>query len=125
MPGLFSGEVRHAFSQLGAAATAGSFWAVLVQGIVAGWIIALMVWILPASGSARFLVIVAATYMISIAKLAHVVAGWAEVGYAAIVGTVSWTEYVVGFVLPVLLGNSIGGIVFVAILNHAQVMDEK
>ena len=29
-----------------------------------------------------------------------------------------------GFLLPALIGNSIGGVVFVALLNHAQVKEE-
>ena len=30
----------------------------------------------------------------------------------------------IGFLLPALVGNSIGGVVFVAMLNHAQVKAE-
>lgn len=123
--GLFPEELHHEFAVIGARAAEGGFGAVLMQAIAAGWIIALMVWILPATGSARILVIVGATWLISAAGLAHVIAGSVEVAYAAITGHVGWGHYLFGFLLPALIGNSIGGIVFVAILNHAQVINEK
>jgi formate/nitrite transporter FocA (FNT family) len=39
-------------------------------------------------------------------------------------GAVAWTYYLLKFLVPALIGNSIGGIVFVALLNHAQVKEE-
>ncbi len=36
-----------------------------------------------------------------------------------------WTTYLWRYAAPVLTGNAIGGIVFVAMLNHAQVVAEK
>jgi formate/nitrite transporter FocA (FNT family) len=83
-----------------------------------------MVWLLPVAGSARFPVIVTITYLIGVADLAHVIAGSGEVGYATIVGSLSWSEYAFGFMLPALCGNVVGGVVLVALLNHAQVKQE-
>ena len=37
---------------------------------------------------------------------------------------ISWQDYLLGFLVPALIGNSIGGVVFVALLNHAQVREE-
>ncbi|GFO81433.1 MAG: transporter [Methyloceanibacter sp.] len=122
-PGLFPPEFRESFTELGEKAIEGSFIDVLLQGVGAGWVIALMVWILPASGSARFFVIIFATYLIAIGQLAHVIAGSVETSFAAMVGAVTWYQYGVGYIVPALIGNSIGGIVFVAILNHAQAKD--
>ena len=39
-------------------------------------------------------------------------------------GEIHWADYGLGFLLPALIGNSIGGVVFVALLNHAQVKEE-
>jgi len=39
-------------------------------------------------------------------------------------GAISWGDYLVRFLVPALIGNSIGGVVFVAMLNHAQVKAE-
>jgi formate/nitrite transporter FocA (FNT family) len=39
-------------------------------------------------------------------------------------GAIRWDQYLLGFLLPAFIGNSIGGVVFVALLNHAQVKEE-
>lgn len=124
LPGLFEPEVQRAFVELGKKAAEPPFLAVVAKGVVAGWLIALMVWLLPAAGPARFLVIVTVTYVIAIAHLSHVIAGSAEVAFAAVRGAAGWGEYLVGFLLPALIGNTIGGVTLVALLNHAQVKEE-
>src|SRR3954447_24916908 len=124
MPGLFRPDAVHAFKELGIKAVEPGFMGVLVKGVFAGWLIALMVWLLPAAASARFLVIVAVTWLISVAKFSHVIAGSADAAFAALQGAVGWDQYLLGFLVPALIGNSIGGVVFVALLNHAQVKEE-
>ena len=124
LPQLFRPEAVNAFTELGVRAAAPGFLAVLLKGVLAGWLIALMVWLLPAAASARILVIVAATWLIAAAELSHVVAGAIETGFAALRGAIGWGDFALGFLLPALIGNSLGGIVFVALLNHAQVREE-
>lgn len=124
IPGLFPPEASRAFVDLGVKATDPGFVNVLVKGVFAGWLIALMVWLLPAAASARFFVIVTVTWLIGVAHFSHVIAGSAETSFAAMHGAVTWYNYVFGFLVPALIGNSIGGIVFVALLNHAQVKEE-
>ena len=124
IPQLFQPDAVKAFTDLGAKAVEPGFVMVLIKGVFAGWLIALMVWLMPAAGPARLLVIVAVTWLIAIAHFSHVVAGSVEGAFAAIHGAVSWFDYAVGFLLPALIGNSIGGVVFVALLNHAQVKAE-
>ena len=96
----------------------------LVKGVFAGWLIALMVWLMPAAASTRFFVIVAVTWLIGAAHFSHVIAGSVETGFAAMRGAIGWSDYLVGCLIPAFIGNSIGGVVFVALLNHAQVKAE-
>ena len=124
IPGLFRPEAVHAFTELGVKAVAPGFVMVLLKAVFAGWLIALMVWLLPAASSAKFVVIVAVTWLISVAQFSHVIAGSIEGAFAAIQGAIGWDGYIIGFLLPALIGNSIGGVVFVALLNHAQVKEE-
>ena len=124
MPGLFAPAAAHQFSELGMKAVEPGFLGVLVKGVFAGWLIALMVWLMPAASSARIFVIVAVTWLISVAKFSHVIAGAAETAFATMQGAIPWERSVIGFLLPALIGNSIGGVVFVALLNHAQVKQE-
>lgn len=124
IPHLFRPEAAHAFTELGTKAVAPGFAGVLMKAVIAGWLIALMVWLMPAAASAKILVIVAVTWLIATAELSHVIAGSSEAAFATMQGAVPWQQYAFGFLLPALIGNSIGGVVFVALLNHAQVKEE-
>lgn len=116
----FSPQARAAFGEIGRHAAEPGFWVTLLRAVLAGWLIALMVWLLPEAGAASPFIIVAITYVVALADLAHVIAGSTEVSYAAYAGLVGWGEFVFGFLVPALLGNIIGGVTLVAVLNHAQ-----
>ncbi len=122
--GVFPPEVRASFLELGLEAAQGGFLVLFARAIFAGWLIALMVWLLPAAGSARFLVIVTLAWIVGAAGFAHVIAGSVEVIFAVIAGPLSWGDYLAGYLLPVLAGNIVGGVVLVSMLNHAQVKAE-
>jgi formate/nitrite transporter FocA (FNT family) len=124
IPHLFPADAVGAFTKLGVHAVEPGFLGVLLKGVFAGWLIALMVWLLPAASSAKFLVIVAVTWLISVAQFSHVIAGSIETAFAAMHGAIGWDDYLLQFLVPALVGNSIGGVVFVALLNHAQVKEE-
>jgi formate/nitrite transporter FocA (FNT family) len=124
IPHLFNPQTTADFVDLGVEAVEPGFFSVLVKGVFAGWLIALMVWLLPAAASARFVVIVAVTWLISVAEFSHVIAGAIDGAFGAIHGAIGWGDYLLGFLVPALIGNSIGGVVFVALLNHAQVKEE-
>jgi formate/nitrite transporter FocA (FNT family) len=124
IPHLFSPEAVRAFTDLGVKAASWGFAVTLIKAVFAGWLIALMVWLMPAASSAKFVVILLVTWLISVAQFSHVIAGSIEAAFAAIHGAIGWDSYAIGFLLPALIGNSIGGVVFVALLNHAQVKEE-
>lgn len=124
IPGLFPADAVHAFRELGLKAVEPGFTGVLLKAVMAGWLIALMAWMMPAALSARILVIVAVTWLIAASELSHVITGSVESGFAALTGAIGWGDYLLGFLLPALIGNMLGGAVFVALLNHAQVKDE-
>src|SRR4051794_10507512 len=124
IPAVFRPDVMQAFTDLGVKAVEPGFVGVLLKGVFAGWLIALMVWLMPAASSAKFFVIIAVTWLIAAAHFSHVIAGSVEGAFAAFHGAAGWDTYLIDFVLPALVGNSIGGVVFVALLNHAQVKEE-
>jgi len=124
IPHLFPADVMNSFVKLGVKAVHPGFLVVLVKGVFAGWLIALMVWLMPAASSAKFVVIIAVTWLIAVAEFSHVIAGSVEGSLAAMDGAIGWGDYLLGFLVPAFIGNSIGGVVFVALLNHAQVKAE-
>ncbi len=95
-----------------------------VQAIFAGWLIALMVWLLPLAEGAGPFVIFLVTYVVGIAEFAHIIAGSIEVFYATFVGKLGWDVYPAFFV-PTLLGNIVGGVAFVTLIGFAQIASES
>ena len=93
----------------------------LLRAVFAGWLIALMVWMLPAARSAQFFVILLMTWLVGAGGLAHVVAGSTDVLYLVFTDRLAWTGYMTQFLIPALIGNTVGGTLLVAALNHAQV----
>ena len=117
----FEPEVKAEFARIGHTALSHGFGTTLVRGVFAGWMIALMVWLLPFAEQGRFWVIIFITYIVGVAHFSHVIAGAVEVFTLAAMGEASWGEALGGFVVPALLGNIVGGLALVAALNHAQV----
>lgn len=120
----FKPEVRAAFTELSRHTMEGPFLTTLIKAIFAGWLIALMVWILPASGSAAPFIIVLMTWLVSICGLAHIIAGSVDAFYLVVTGEASIGDYLVRFFAPTLLGNVLGGVTLVAALNYGQVAVE-
>jgi formate/nitrite transporter FocA (FNT family) len=121
---VFSPELRATFEVVSHEATRHGAVTHFARGIAAGWIIALLVWMLPAAQGSKVLVIMLMTWLVGAASLSHVIAGSAEAFYLAAIGAISHVDALLRFVLPTLAGNMLGGITLVAALNHAQVEAE-
>jgi formate/nitrite transporter FocA (FNT family) len=118
----FSGELKASFIELGHKSMQYSFATVLIRGIFAGWLIALMVWLLPFAEAARVWVIIIITYIVGLANFTHIIAGASEVFGLAWAGEKSWGIVLTRYIVPTLIGNIVGGVTLVAALNHAQVV---
>lgn len=122
---VFDMDVHEAFLGVAREALRGDFLSTFIRAIFAGWLIALMVWMLPAAAEEQVLVIIGMTYLVGLAGLAHIIAGSTDVAYLVARGVVGWGDYFLRFVVPTLLGNTLGGVALVAGLNHAQVVGGK
>jgi len=94
------------------------------RAISAGFLIAAMVWLIPSAEAAAFHVIAMMTYLIGVGGFHHVVAGSVEAFLLVANGQLGLGQMIVSFVVPVLLGNSVGGTVLFTLISHAQVMSE-
>ena len=118
----FDSNVADAFRALGDEATRAGFATTLLRGIFGGWLIAMMVWLLPFAETARVWVIIIITYLVGLGGFSHVIAGATETMYLAFIGRISWLQCFDGYIVPALIGNTIGGVSLVAAINHAQVV---
>ncbi|ASL48941.1 Inner membrane protein YfdC (plasmid) [Burkholderia sp. AD24] len=125
IPGIFTPDVIDALHGISVdAMTSSTPVPTVVHAILAGWLIALMVWLLPSARSGRLLTVLLITYVVGISHLSHIIAGSTEAAYAWLVSIASPGDYFIKFLLPTLAGNVIGGTSLVALLNHAAIAPE-
>jgi len=116
----FSPEVHRAFSHIGHAAMSHDVLTTMIRGVYAGFLIAVMIWLLPGAGAARLWIVVLLTYLVGLGAFSHIIAGSSECFYVVFRGERSLMQYLTGYFVPALLGNAAGGVMFVAALAHAQ-----
>lgn len=122
---IFSPHVQQALTTVSRGGTEGGFGVVLMRAVFAGWLIALMVWLLPASESSKVSTIVITTYLIGLGGFNHVIAGSVKILFLVVTGALTPGDYFFRFFFPTLLGNVVGGVSLVAFLGHAQVVAGK
>lgn len=120
--GVLKPEIHAALRAVALKAADVGFGDALVRGIFAGWLIAMVVWMMAATETGRLPIIVILTYLVSLASFTHIVAGSVEVLYLVAIGARSWMSFCTGYMIPSLLGNTLGGVAMVSALNHAQVI---
>jgi formate/nitrite transporter FocA (FNT family) len=96
---------------------------VFYKAIWAGWLIALMAWLIAATRDtmAQIILIFLTTAPIAAFGFKHSIAGAIEAFYRAAMGDAPWTQMIFTFEIPAILGNIVGGVVLVALVNHGQV----
>lgn len=98
------------------------FWGVLLRGVVVGWLVGLMVWLVASSKDtiSVFFSVYAIALLFPAAGLAHCIADSIELLTSLFSGSISFSQYLGGFLLPATLGNTIGGICLVRCSTGAR-----
>lgn len=96
----------------------------LFKGVAAGFLVAAMVWLLPGADTAQFHVVTLITYLIAAGGFMHIIAGSMEAFMLVANGQLGVWTMLSGFIVPVLLGNVVGGTALFALLSYGQVMME-
>ncbi|MGY3038728.1 formate/nitrite transporter FocA (FNT family) [Rhodanobacter sp. TND4EL1] len=120
----FDAATEGAFVKLGEELMRNSPWQMFTKGILAGWLISMMVWMLAATERSRFMVILVTTYVIAIGGFTHIIVGSVEAMYLVFAGKLDFLHCVTGFALPTLAGNIVGGSLIFALISHAQVRSD-
>jgi formate/nitrite transporter FocA (FNT family) len=118
----FQPDVQKAFADIGREAVAVSFGTAVLRGIFAGWLIAMVVWMLAAVRTGLALIIIIMTYIVGLGGLTHIIAGSVEALFLVWAGQLPWLSYLTGYMIPTLIGNILGGVALVSAVNHAQVV---
>ena len=97
------------------------------KGAVAGLIVAGVVWVEYAARDtiSRLVVVYLAFLAIPLGNLFHVVVSFTEMSYLLLEGEVAAAVGLTEFVIPVLLGNTVGGVVLVTVVNYYQTSERR
>lgn len=96
----------------------------LLHAIPAGFLVAMIVWMLPNARGFELWVILLITYLIGLGGFAHVVVGAVEAFLLLLAGEIGVAKAAWGFLLPVFAGNVLGGTALLSLLAYAQVRQE-
>lgn len=124
---IFESGAREAAIGIGDHALKASWDALFFKGIMAGWLVASMVWLVHAARDtiSRIFLVIFIMYIVPTADLYHCIIGICEALFMVFNGLATLPQAVFGFFLPVLLGNTVGGVLLVAILNYAQTRNNR
>ncbi len=121
---IFDAATDRAFLEIGRDVMRNDAYGMFAKAIVSGWMIATMVWLIPAAENAKVWIILIVTYCMALGSFTHIVVGAAEVGYLVFAGEIGWGAFWLQFALPTLAGNIVGGSFIFALISHAQIRGE-
>jgi len=99
------------------------FWVILLSGVLAGWMMGLLSWLVAASRDTigQIFIVTLVTTAIGLCHLHHAVAGTAEVLAGVFSGQGATVADFGKFLLWATLGNILGGVICVALLKFGHV----
>jgi formate/nitrite transporter FocA (FNT family) len=121
---VLPGDIYSGMLEISRDLLAFGWWEVVFRAIAAGFLMAAMVWLMPGAEGAQFHVITLMTWLIAVGGFTHIVAGSMESYLLVFSGEWVWWRMITEFMVPVLIGNMIGGTALFALIAYAQVMDE-
>lgn len=114
---------RHAFAEIARPLLDHPWKLMFLSAILAGWLMGLLSWLTAAARDtiSQIVVVWLTTLVIGLGKLHHSIAGTVEVLMAVFAGAGPGLADWAWFLLWAVLGNAVGGIVFVAALKYGHV----
>jgi formate/nitrite transporter FocA (FNT family) len=120
-------DVKAHLEHMATLSTSDGFGLTFVRAIMAGWLIALLTWLMASTHDsvAHLILIWLATAPIALLNFRHSIVGSVEAFYRVSSGSASLGDMAFGFIAPSVLGNAVGGVVLVALLNYGQIHHER
>ena len=116
-----------AFEHLANKMTQQDWWIILGSGILAGWLMGLLEWMVTSSQETigQIVIIILITFVIGIGNMHHSIVGSIEVFSGFLVSKeISMGDYL-HFQGLATIGNVVGGVVFVAVVKYSHIKPEK
>lgn len=120
--GALSPNFADALAGLGVQAADGHFTLIFAKAVIGGWMIALVAWMVTASHwtIGQIAVTWLLTFIVGAGHFSHCIASSAEIVAAIMSGHLHFSNYF-QWLLPATLGNIVGGVFMVSLLNFGQV----
>ena len=115
-------EISTTISAIGERAVIGSFSHLVWSGVVGGWLLASIAWLVSASHwtTGQVAVVWVLTLALGLGDFTHCIVGSTEILTGVVRGTIAPFAYL-QWLGPATLGNVLGGIILVTLLNYGQV----
>ena len=125
--GVLTPEAVEMANTFGTEGIGTAWWDLFYKGVFAGFIVAGVVWLdFAARDTASRLILVYLAFLaIPTVGLYHSVVTAADMLFLVFEGRISLIVGTVDFLLPVLLGNTLGGVVLVTLINYAQTSEKR
>jgi formate/nitrite transporter FocA (FNT family) len=126
LTGALPPAVVHSLSQLGLDATNHPAATIFWSGVMGGWIIATVAWLVSGSHSitGSVMIIWMLALVVGLGNFAHCIAASGEVLASILTGRAPWLAFPRWF-LPAVAGNICGGVGMVTLLEYGQVIIGK
>ena len=120
--GALRAEYVSALSQLGLEAVHSPASHIFWSGVVGGWIIAMVAWLVSGSHSitGSVMLIWTLTFVVGLGHFAHCIATSGEILASVLHGQLAVSQYFL-WLAPAVLGNITGGVLLVTLLEYGQV----
>ncbi len=114
---------REGYVEIGRHLVQYQFVPLLISALLAGWLMALGAWLVVSTppGMSQFTSIYIVTFLIGLGGFHHSIAGAAEMFTAYFISDQFTRTQSASFIAVALIGNLIGGSIFVAVLNYAHI----
>lgn len=124
---VLSPEAEVAAYRFGLEAVETDWASLFIRGTLAGFMVAAMVWLIHAvrEATSRLVLVYLIFFLIPSMGLYHCIIGACEITYFVLQGGATAADAALSFQLPVTLGNTVGGVLFVALPNFFQTRRER
>ena len=122
--GAIEPDLARALHDVAAHVAHDAFGHTMASGMVSGFLIASLVWILAGIEGSKVWIIVIVTYLIALGGFDHIIVGSVDAAYLVFDGTQTVGHALTAFFVPTLCGNMIGGTVIFTVLSYGQIREE-